>query len=202
MFSGGKLKFPFFDKETGEKPDDNSLGDNKESIEGQEDKKKEADKRADIDIEIQADINTEPLNNEENITNPDVVENETIATLTGQLSLDILDYEYSIIDDDWAKVTSVTFRVTNGASNGLYPLILIYLYGEEDDSSIKGLVRDQINIGTLVFPGKTITRTDNIDADIKGDLTTGKTFKLSLVNSYEAHSETLAYDTAEINFLG
>lgn len=133
---------------------------------------------------------------------PEPEDNETEIILTGELGIDIIDYEFRIVEDGWAKVTSITYKISNGASYGIYPLVLIYLYDEGDDESIKGLVRDQINMGSLLIPGSSVTRTESIDADIQGNLAEPKILKLSLVNSYKVHSQTLDQDEVEVDFIG
>jgi hypothetical protein len=73
--------------------------------------------------------------------------------------------------------------------------MLVYIYDEDDDDSKKGLVRDQFYVN---YEKGAITK--SINAYYKGDLSTEKVLRLSLIAYTGGDSYNLEAITANINF--
>jgi hypothetical protein len=119
------------------------------------------------------------------------------GTPTVRLTLD--DFTYQVVSSDTARVTSITYTVVN-QNVGLTNLeLLIHIYDENDHASKKGLVRDQVNIGQLAYK-ETKTDTASVMAYYKGDISTEKTLKISLIGYISGESYNLGSVTDSVLF--
>jgi hypothetical protein len=115
----------------------------------------------------------------------------------GTLNLYNLDFE--VVESDLAKVSSISYGVYNLDMGPMNLELLMYIYGDEDDDSQKGLVRDQIHIGQLSI-GEKLEETIDVSAYYRGDLTKTKTFKLTLIGYYLDKSYNLGSTQRQLTF--
>lgn len=113
-------------------------------------------------------------------------------------NLNLLDFEYEIVEKDLAKVKSITYNIRD-MNIPMNCELFLFVYDENDDDSNKGLVRAQIRIGYLDL-GQTIEQKSTVSAFYRGDISTAKTLKLSLVGYLTDQSYTLASDESEAIF--
>jgi len=95
-------------------------------------------------------------------------------------TLELLDFDYVIVEEDLLKITSITYKVYNLNVGSIGLDILLYLYDDEDDDSQKGFVRDQVGVGTLNY-GEDIIETSAVSAYYRGNLEIEKVFKVTLI---------------------
>ncbi|MFH1641265.1 MAG: hypothetical protein ABIC04_00020 [Nanoarchaeota archaeon] len=114
-------------------------------------------------------------------------------------SFALLGFETEIIDSELAKVNSLSYKIRNQGIGLVNLELLIYVYDEDDDSSVKGLVKDQISIGQLDYQD-TVEDTVSVDAFYNGDISTEKTIKLTLIGYVVGASFNLASVSEEFIF--
>lgn len=95
-------------------------------------------------------------------------------------TLELLDFDYVIVEEDLLKITSITYKVYNLNVVSIGLDILLYLYDDEDEDSQKGFVRGQVSVGTLNY-GESITETSTVSAYYRGNLDVEKVFKVTLI---------------------
>ncbi len=132
----------------------------------------------------------------ETSTEPET-EPEPEETPTATLILN--DFEYELISYDTAKVTSLSYTIQNDYEDSLTLNLLVYIYDEHDDISKKGLVRDQISLGSIGYK-ETITSTEAVSAYYVGNLAAQKTLKLTLIGYVSGESYNLASVTETVRF--
>jgi hypothetical protein len=114
-------------------------------------------------------------------------------------TLHLYDIGYTIVESDLVIVDSISYGVYNLNMGPMSLELLVYIYGEDDDDSDKGLVREQIQIGQLGV-GQKLEETIDISAYYRGDLSGDKTFKLTLIGYYVDKSYNLGSVSTTVIF--
>jgi cytoskeletal protein RodZ len=146
-------------------------------------------------------IDTIPLKNNKKTTETSTSETtatNTSTTSQGTALLELLNYSYELNEQGHVKLNSITYKINNNFDT-IKMDILLYIYDIEDNEAKKGLVRDQINLGTINL-NQTITATKSVNAFYVGDLSKEKTVKINLIGWVGARSYQLASNSKQALF--
>jgi len=97
----------------------------------------------------------------------------------GKIKFTIQDIEHEEKGDDWATLTSITYKIENGMDD-FYPIIQVFLFDDNDPSDIKELEQDRIEL-PLLEEGEVITKESSVHISYN-DLHKTKTLRLILRN--------------------
>src|SRR3989338_2562754 len=105
-------------------------------------------------------------------------------------SLQLLDFEYEVVNEDLVKITSLTYHISE-MKIPMNSELFLFIYDDDDESSLFGLVRDQVRIGYVDY-GQVISQTSSVSGYYQGDLSSQKNVKLALIGYFADQSYTLS----------
>ena len=113
-------------------------------------------------------------------------------------SLQLLDFEYEVVNEDLVKITSLTYHISE-MKIPMNSELFLFVYGDNDDEALFGLVRDQVRIGYVDY-GQVISQTSSVSGYYQGDLSSQKNVKLALIGYFADQSYTLSTDSRNVLF--
>jgi len=97
----------------------------------------------------------------------------------GQVKFIIEDIKYEIKGEDWARLEKIKYRIENGKQD-FYPIILAYLFDDNDGEDIRTLEQAKIEL-PLLEEGEIITKESAVQISFN-ELDREKTLRLVLRN--------------------
>jgi hypothetical protein len=114
----------------------------------------------------------------------------------------LIIHELKIVkkDEDWGRIEEVQFTIDNKGAKTISPKLLVYLYRQNDDLSLKAQVKEEISVEGMLQIGESTTQKIATKAGYRGDITEPITMKISLVDSFDWDKTNIVSIYKDITF--